>query len=121
MLFTSLLIARTVCQVGFSAAERDVQIQVLLQEVQRLFEEKVTDEEAVRDTFVQSIEENKAKAVDFALKLGEAQPNLATDEDGTVVASLALTEQLVHYEHLSCALEEKVAAQTVKLNAHRDT
>jgi hypothetical protein len=28
-------------EVGFSAAERDVQITVLLQEVQRLFEEKV--------------------------------------------------------------------------------
>jgi hypothetical protein len=116
-----LITARSDFKVGFSTAERDVQIQVLLQEVHRLFEEKVTDEEAVRDTFVQSIEENKAKAVDFALKLGEAQPNLATDEDGTTVASFALTEQLVHYEHLSSALEQKVSTQAAKLNVFRET
>ena len=72
-------------EVGFSSAEREVQIQVLLQEVQRLFEEKVTDEEAVRDTFLQSIEENKAKASGAATRLGETEPNLETDDDGSKV------------------------------------
>lgn len=56
--------------------------------MQRLFEEKVTDEEAVRDTFVQSIDENKVKVTEAARRLGDSAPNLATDDDGTMVRSV---------------------------------
>jgi hypothetical protein len=82
---------------------------------------KVTDEEAVRDTFIQSIEENKAKAIESAERLGEAKPDLEMDEDGTRVSSLALTEQLVHFETLSASLEAKIEVQTAKLNEFRET
>jgi hypothetical protein len=82
---------------------------------------KVTDEVAVRDTFIQSIEENKAKATESAQRLQEAQPDLDRDEDGTEVASLALTEQLVHFENLTASLDSKIDTQTKKLDAVRET
>lgn len=72
-------------KVGFSEAERLVQVNALLKELERLCDEKVTDEEAVRDTFVASIAENKEKVLDCARRLNEAPPDLECDEEGTPV------------------------------------
>lgn len=74
-------------QVGFSESERQAQLQALVEQVHHLCEEKVIDEETVRDTFVSSIEENKTKSLEAAKRLGEAIPNVEKDEDGSEVLS----------------------------------
>jgi hypothetical protein len=56
-----------------------------VEQVHNLCEEKVIDEEAVRDTFISSIEENKAKSLEAANRLGETTPNIEKDEDGSEV------------------------------------
>lgn len=72
-------------QVGFSDAERQAQEDELMDEVARLCEEKVANEESVRDTFVESINENKEKIRDYARRLSEPPPDLEKDEEGAQV------------------------------------
>lgn len=81
-MFTYLILFE---QIGFSDPERQAQLQALEEQVRQLCDEKVIDEEAVRDTFKSSIEENKTKATEAAKRLGLPSPNVETDEDGLEV------------------------------------
>jgi hypothetical protein len=94
-------------EVGFSESERAVQMEELVLQVGKICDEKVADEEAVRETFLSSIEENRARITDNAARLGESAPNLDVDDEGHDISKLALTEQLVFFEQLGAALEKR--------------
>lgn len=94
---------------GFGENERAIQIDSLMLELTRVINEKVSDEEHVRDEFVSSVEESRASIQENAARLGEQAPNLDVDEDGHDISELALTEQNVYYQELGKEIEAKVA------------
>ena len=73
---------------GFGENERAIQIDSLMLELTRVINEKVSDEEHVRDEFVSSVEESRASIQENAARLGEQAPNLDVDEDGHDISAV---------------------------------
>ncbi|CAM9160246.1 unnamed protein product [Discosporangium mesarthrocarpum] len=79
-------------EVGYSPAEKKLQMDGLLDGFKTLCLEKEKEERGVKDQFLASIKETQGKIAAMAKVLGQLE-----DEDGKAIGS-NLTEKLAHYE-----------------------
>ena len=81
-------------QVGYSPEEKQRQLDGLLAGVKRLCEEKILEEEGVRDQFLEQVEATQQEIASLAAILG-LEGNVA---ESTHLSDCSLTEQLAQLE-----------------------